>query len=127
MFRRRGKNKYNNKILKHDGKSFASKKELERFLRLSKFQDESIINSLRFQVPYELLGGFVDNSGVRHRPIKYIADFVYVRASDGVTVIEDCKGYKTDIFRLKEKLLLSKLRDTPNTIFKVTNKINDPI
>lgn len=127
MFRRKLKNKYNNHKLKRDGKSFASKKELERFLRLSKLQDDKDIHSLEFQVPYELLEGFIDNLGGKQRPIKYIADFVYARTSDNVKIIEDCKGYKTDIYKLKKKLLLYKLKDEKNVIFRESKKFNDPI
>ena len=35
----------------------------------------------------------------------YKADFRYIRKSDGVPVIEDVKGYKTDVYRLKKRMV----------------------
>jgi len=34
----------------------------------------------------------------------YIADFRY-KERDGTEVVEDCKGFKTDVYRLKKKLV----------------------
>jgi hypothetical protein len=39
------------------------------------------------------------------RECKYIADFVY-RDRDGNRVVEDCKGFRTPVYKLKKKLML---------------------
>lgn len=39
------------------------------------------------------------------RPIKYIADFL-VKYSDGREEVVDVKGMRTDVYKLKKKLLL---------------------
>ena len=39
------------------------------------------------------------------RPVTYIADFVYTDA-DGQTIVEDTKGFRTDAYIIKRKLLL---------------------
>ena len=46
--------------------------------------------------------GFTKN-GKRHRPITYRADF-RVRYKDGHEAIIDVKGYKTQVFRIKQKM-----------------------
>ena len=37
--------------------------------------------------------------------MKYIADFVYYDR-DGNLVVEDAKGFRTDLFRLKKKMMM---------------------
>ena len=49
------------------------------------------------------------------RAIHYIADFTYYE--DGVLVIEDVKGKCTDVFLLKKKMLLNKLKARKNWKF----------
>ena len=36
----------------------------------------------------------------------YIADFCYIR--NGETVVEDAKGYRTEVYRIKKKLMLER-------------------
>ena len=38
--------------------------------------------------------------------ISYIADFVYQDARTGETIVEDSKGFRTDAYILKRKLML---------------------
>ena len=37
-----------------------------------------------------------------------IADFTYTDAKTGEEIVEDCKGYRTDIYRLKSKIFAHK-------------------
>jgi len=37
---------------------------------------------------------------------RHVADFRYVDTSTGLTVVEDVKGMKTDVYKIKRKLLL---------------------
>jgi len=46
------------------------------------------------------------NYPIEHKDIKicsYRADFVYVQG--GKTITEDCKGFRTDVYLLKKKLM----------------------
>lgn len=40
------------------------------------------------------------------RAVRYIADFVYLDAATGKIVVEDVKGVKTEVYKLKRKLML---------------------
>lgn len=35
----------------------------------------------------------------------YVADFVYLDLFDGKEIVEDAKGYRTAIYKLKKKLM----------------------
>jgi len=56
------------------------------------------IGFLKLQVEYEL------NDGGTHS-LKYIADFVYVDARTGKTIVEDCKGMRTATYKKKRRLM----------------------
>ena len=58
------------------------------------------IENLRLQVPYIL----IDKSKYG-RQIKYIADFVYYDRELKQEVVEDTKGFRTDVYRLKKRLM----------------------
>lgn len=65
-----------------------------------------MIKNLQLQRVYTLIGPQKDETGkIIERPVKYIADFVYEK--DGKTVVEDAKGMKTDVYKIKRKLMLS--------------------
>ena len=38
------------------------------------------------------------------RPVRYVADFVYLE--NGIEVVEDCKGVRTKEYVIKRKLML---------------------
>ena len=84
-----------------DGITFDSKREAYRYLALKSMEDEGSIEDLRRQVRYELIPAF-DVDGKHYRPVYYVADFVY--REDGREVVEDVKGMRTDVYRLKNKL-----------------------
>lgn len=91
--------KYRNK--KTNG--YDSKKEAKRADELKLLERGKIITDLQEQVSILLQEKFRHN-GKWERPIIYIADFVYYK--DGVKIIEDVKGFKTDVYRIKRKMLL---------------------
>ena len=97
------KNKYNNTVTP-DG--YHSKREKRRAIELELLLKAGKIADLKYQIPYILLPSFTFN-GKKYREIKYIADFVYFQ--DGKIIIEDCKGFKTEPYRIKKKLLLNML------------------
>lgn len=80
-----------------------SKKESTRFYVLKMLLQTGEISDLRQQVRYVLLTSEIKG---RQGELAYIADFVYVR--NGVGVVEDTKGMKTQIY-LRKKRLMQKL------------------
>lgn len=96
-----GRSKYHAKKTCVDGITFDSKREADRYLALKSMEEDGIIEDLRRQVRYELIPAF-DVDGKHYRPVYYVADFVYVE--DGKEVVEDVKGMRTDVYRLKSKL-----------------------
>lgn len=96
-----GRSKYHARKTTVDGITFDSRKEADRYLVLKGMEEDGSIEGLRRQVRYELVPAF-DVDGKHYRPVFYVADFVYVE--DGKEVIEDVKGMRTDVYRLKSKL-----------------------
>ena len=85
-----------------DGVKFASKKEAGRYGELKLLQRAGEISDLQLQPRFMLQPAFTKN-GKKYRAIYYQADFIYT-SKGGERIVEDVKGYKTDEFRLKEKL-----------------------
>lgn len=96
-----GRSKYHAKKTTVDGITFDSRREADRYLVLKSMEEDGAIEDLRRQVRYELIPAF-DVAGKHYRPVYYVADFVYVE--DGKEVVEDVKGMRTDVYRLKSKL-----------------------
>lgn len=91
-----GRSKYGNQKTVVNGIVFASKREAARYSALKIMQDNGTIQNLRVQVPFELE---VNGSVV----CRYVADFVY--EYKGETHVEDVKGMRTPVYKLKKKLL----------------------
>ena len=104
---RRGGNKYHAKKTTVDGITFDSNKEAMRWLELKALEKAGAISGLNRQQRVELIPAF-EASGKHYRATTYIADFVYFDKAVGQTVYEDCKGYRTDVYRLKAKLFAYK-------------------
>ncbi len=81
-----------------DGIVFASIKEANRYGELKLMQDYGEIAHLELQpkFPLEVCGTVVAN---------YIADFRYVDCRGKNTIIEDVKGVRTPVYKLKKKLV----------------------
>jgi len=94
--------KYKNKKVVIDGIEFDSKKEAKRYQELLLMQKAGIITDLKMQVPYVLVPAFNLNKK-RYRSMTYVADFVY--KENGKEVVEDTKGFRTDIYKIKKKLM----------------------
>lgn len=100
--------KYYAKKTERDGIVFASQREAARYCELKRLERAGKIQDLRLQVPFIL----VERSQYG-RAIKYIADFVY--NENDQMVAEDVKGYQTDVYKLKKRLLAEqgiKIRET---------------
>lgn len=93
--------KYKAKKTEWMGIVFDSKKEALRYQQLVLLQKAGHIKDLQRQVKYELIP-----KQKSERACHYIADFVYTDANTGETVVEDTKGFKTDAYRIKRKLML---------------------
>ena len=98
--------------------TFDSKKEADFYCELLARERAGEVFKIERQVPIQIQEGFTDITGVKHRPITYTADFVYYERinfttnNDGVILSEDIKvhivdvkGLKTDVYKLKKKLL----------------------
>lgn len=97
-------NKYHNKKVEWHGEQFDSIKERDRYIELLLMQRARMINNLSRQVHFELTPNTHVN-GEFIRKSEYVADFTYWD-KDGHFVVEDCKGFKTDTYILKKKMLL---------------------
>ena len=95
-------NKYGAKKIKDPatGYVFDSRKEFNRWCELRLLERAGKISDLKRQVKYELIP---KQDG--ERACNYMADFVYCQ--DGKTVVEDCKGFRTEAYKIKRKLMLS--------------------
>lgn len=112
------KNKYNVNNSKKgkadrtvDGHLFMSKKESLRYRELKKLEESEKIKNLELQPKFVLQIKFVDAMGNNHREIGYVADFKYFDKKLKQIVVEDVKGMKTDIYKIKKKLLLYSYQD----------------
>lgn len=101
------RNKYHAKKTIVDGITFDSAREARRYSELKLLERAGAIRDLKRQVRYELIPAF-DVDGKHYRPTSYVADFVYTDCKTGTEVVEDCKGYRTDVYRLKAKMFAHK-------------------
>lgn len=116
---RRSYNKYKNKKTVIDGITFDSKREANRYTELKLMEQAGLIKDLVLQ-PKFLLQDKFKYRGRTYRKIEYLADFSYFSVEDDILIVEDVKGVKTDVFRLKEKLLIYKfMKENENIDFRI--------
>jgi len=104
--------KYRNKPTVVDGIKFQSTKEANRYRDLKTLELAGVITHLELQPRYDLV---IDAAPVRYtspsgagkrasnRIIYYTADFQY--REDGNLIVEDVKGFDTDVSKLKRALI----------------------
>ena len=97
-------NKYHSKKITIDGETFDSRREAKRWEELKLLERAGEIQDLRRQVKFELIPSQKVNGKVAERACTYVADFVYTE--NGETVVEDSKGFRTDTYKIKRKLML---------------------
>ena len=97
--------KYNNQKIRVDGELFDSKREYNRWCELRLLERSGIIQNLQRQVKFRLIDS-QKTSERTERQCDYLADFVY--CENGSRVVEDCKGMRTDVYKIKRKLMLEK-------------------
>ena len=100
-------NKYRNIKTVVDGIKFDSKREAERYMELKLLEKAGEIKELKLQPKFTLQSKF-KYEGKTIREISYIADFQYKEKDNEKDVVEDVKGVKTSVFRIKEKMFLKK-------------------
>jgi hypothetical protein len=90
--------KYRSKPTVVDGVRFASKREATRYGQLKLLQKANEIRDLELQprFPLKVNGELVTT---------YVADFGYRESKNGNWVVEDTKGFRTDAYKIKAKLL----------------------
>ena len=99
-------NKYHaKKVQLPSGERFDSKREYRRWKELQLMEKAGEISSLKRQVPFELVCAHPPEF---KRPIKYIADFVYIDERSSHVVVEDAKGMKTPAYNIKKRLMFEK-------------------
>ena len=117
--------KYKNKKTVVDGITFDSKKEASRYLELKKLKDAGFIDDLELQVKFVLIP---KQEG--ERECSYIADFVYKNKQTGETIVEDVKSsprYKTDVYKIKKKLMLFVYNIKVKEFFKKNENKKTPV
>lgn len=92
--------KFKNIIVEVNGIKFRSKKESRRYIELTMLKRAGKVISFELQPKYLIAG-----SG--KSAIKYIADF-RVEWSSGMITVEDVKGVKTPLYKLKKQLMWDK-------------------
>ena len=93
-------NKYGaRKVKAPDGQVFDSQREYDRWCTLKLLERSGRITDLKRQVSYEL----IPKQGAM-RACSYVADFTYLE--NGKPVVEDCKGYRTEAYKIKKKLMM---------------------
>lgn len=100
-------NKYKNRKTKVDGIEFDSLKEARRYQELKLLVRGGAIKDLELQPVFELIPT-QRHEGKTVRKANYIADFKYTDIQRGIVVVEDVKGFKTDVYKLKKKMFLYK-------------------
>ena len=102
--------KYRSHKTEVDGIVFDSKKEAERYTELHALEKLGLISNLERQKRYLLIPSQKDpeTGKVLERPCYYIADFVYVLTKTGEIVVEDAKGVRTPVYKIKKKLMLER-------------------
>ena len=91
--------KYHAQPVTLHGQRFDSRKEAQRYLDLLLLQRAGEISDLERQVAFTLF-----EKSKYGRAVKYIADFTYTDRQ-GNQVIEDAKGYRTDVYKLKKRMM----------------------
>ena len=82
---------------------YASRKEANRAAELRLLEMTGVIGPVSRQVAYDLLPA-APGLGYK-RPLRYVADFHYVDKTQNKEIIEDVKGFRTPVYKLKKRLM----------------------
>lgn len=87
---------------------FDSVKEFEYYLLLKDREKRGEIRHINRQYKIEIQPAFIDRQGNKIQAITYLADFYFYDKTLKAWRIIDVKGFKTEIYKLKKKLLAYK-------------------
>lgn len=87
---------------------FDSNKELEYYLILKDRAKRGEIRHLKRQYTIEIQPAFTDHQGNKIKAITYKADFYFYDKILKSWRVIDVKGFKTEVYKLKKKLLAFK-------------------
>lgn len=96
-------NKYHNKKVQYDEMTFDSKKEYSYYLKYKLMEQVGEIKDLKMQVPFTLIETFKLQDKTYRKTI-YKADFTFID-KEGKYHVVDVKGMRTDVYKLKKKLM----------------------
>ena len=97
----KGSSKYRNTRTAYNGRVFASKREATHAATLDMLRRAANVRQRVMSVEYQYrMPIFVNETKV----CEYVADF-YVTFADGHQEVQDAKGFPTDIYKLKKKLV----------------------
>ena len=102
MVQGKKENKYHAIKTESDGIDFDSKKEAKKWQELKMLERSGKIKNLERQKRFTLQDRFVNNEKKTIRPIYWFADFYYEK--NGIKIVEDTKGVKTEAYKIKKKL-----------------------
>lgn len=111
------RSKYGANKVTVDGVEFDSKREARRWCQLQMLVKAGEIYDLKRQVSFELIPaqyepeirtktGGTKRGRCIERKCEYVADFAYRSAKTGEYIVEDAKGVRTDVYKIKRKLML---------------------
>lgn len=89
--------------------SFDSKGEARRYSELEHLSGLGRISDLKRQVRFTLQEKFKGPDGKTVRAIVFVADFTYTEM--GRQIVEDFKGVRTAVFKMKKKMFQAKYPD----------------
>lgn len=98
------KSKYNNQPQVVGAEKYRSKKEMHRHAELKLLEAAGAISGLKREVVHILIKP-VRIQGRLRPAIRYVSDFQYDDALTGKHIVEDCKGWRTDVYRLKRHMM----------------------
>lgn len=106
---------YGTKKVEFEGITFDSTPEVDRYRILREAQKRGLISDLQLQKVFTLIPRQTEAVEVKlktktkiverfcEHPVTYAADFVYIK--DGKEVVEDIKGFATEDYILKRKMM----------------------
>lgn len=94
----RRKSKYAAKPCTIDGHRFPSKREARRYTELRTLERAGKITGLELQPKFPCVVNGV-------KVCDWIGDFAYFEAGSDTETIEDAKGFRTKVYRIKKKLV----------------------
>lgn len=92
---RSSNSKFGNRRTEYNGITYDSKKEATRAAELDLLVRSGVVERWERQVPFQVE---INNIKI----FKYVADFV-VYYKDGMVRVEDVKGFRTPLYRMKKK------------------------